>query len=181
MHRGFAQGIAQNRIGLEVALGANETYDVVNYSRNMRLKVQEMMEERVRMQVNSTDPEGRVISINLDNTSLELRERQRLRIHYDEEPLNCIDNPEAVLNGTGQPLSKLKKGFSVFSEELIGEEEEAQIIASISKATDTILEELKEINSVFLRSALNELKEKKSIEALEKFIKEYVKETHKKI
>lgn len=78
-------------------------------------------------------------------------------------------------------LSKLKESFSVFSEELIGEEEEAQIIASISRATDTILEELKEINSEFLQNALNELKEKRSIEALEKFIKEYVKETHKKI
>lgn len=104
MHRGFAQGIAQNRIGMEVALGANETYDVVNYSRNMRLEVQEMMEERVRMLVNSTDPEGKAISINLDNTSLEVRERQQLRIHLDEEPLNCIDDPEAVLNGTDQPL-----------------------------------------------------------------------------
>lgn len=78
-------------------------------------------------------------------------------------------------------LSELKEGFSVFSEELIGEEEEAQIIASISRATDTILEELKEINSEFLQNALKELKEKRSIEALEKFIKEYVKETHKKI
>ncbi|MFO7966625.1 MAG: hypothetical protein R6U44_03395 [Archaeoglobaceae archaeon] len=106
MHQGFAQGIAQNRIGMEVAFGDNETYDVVNYSRNMHLEVQEIMEERIRMQVDSTDPEGRVMSINLDNTSLELRERQRLRIHFDEQPLNCIEDPEAVLNstGTGQPL-----------------------------------------------------------------------------
>ncbi len=141
MHRGFAQGIAQNRIGLEVALGANETYDVVNYSRNMRLEVQEMTEERIRMQVNSTDPESRVISINLDNTSLEIRERQRLRIHFDEQPLNCMDNPEAVLNGTGtgtgQPLCWVSPvqnrsatclmyipNFSVHTIELTTEEEE---------------------------------------------------------
>lgn len=78
-------------------------------------------------------------------------------------------------------LSKLKEDFSVFSEGLLGDEEQTQIVASISRATDTILEELKEINSEFLQNALNELKEKKSIEAFENFIKEYVKETHAKI
>lgn len=138
MHREFAQGIAQNRIGLEVALGANETHDVVNYSRNMRLEVQEMMEERVRMQVNSTEPEGKAISINLDNTSLEVSERQRLGVHFDEEPLNCIDDPEAVLNGTDseQPLCWVSPvqnksatclmyipNFSVHTIDLLAEEE----------------------------------------------------------
>jgi hypothetical protein len=78
-------------------------------------------------------------------------------------------------------LSKVKEAFSVFSEGLIGEEEEAQIVDSISRATDKILKELKEINSEFLQGALTELKEKRSIEALENFIEEYVRETHRKI
>ncbi|MFW5935793.1 MAG: hypothetical protein ACOCSC_00745 [Candidatus Hadarchaeota archaeon] len=45
-----------------------------------------MREKRIRMLVNSTDPEGKVISINLDNASLEIRESQRSRIHYDGNP-----------------------------------------------------------------------------------------------
>ncbi|MHC1624106.1 MAG: hypothetical protein ACXQTR_05905 [Candidatus Methanospirareceae archaeon] len=78
-------------------------------------------------------------------------------------------------------LSKLKERFSVFSEGLIGEEEQAQIIAAIGRATDKILEELKEIHSEFLQKALDELNEKRSINSLEKFIKEFVSETHRKI
>ncbi len=136
MHQRYAQEIAQNRIGLEVAFGTNSTYDVVNYSPNMRLELQEIREERIRMQVNSTDPEGRVISVNLDNTSLEIREGQRLRIYYDEQPLNCTDDPETVLNGTEQPLCWVSPvqnrsatclmyipNFSVHTIDLVAEEE----------------------------------------------------------
>jgi len=100
MHN-YNLGIAQNRVGMEVALGSNETYDFVNFSRSMHLEVQEWQRERIRMLVESAEEEGSIISINLDNTSLHMGPGTMLGLHYDGMPLNCLDDPEKVLNATG--------------------------------------------------------------------------------
>jgi hypothetical protein len=104
MHRRFSQEIARNRIGMEIALGRNGTYDAVNYSAAMRLRVQEMTQNRIRLMVNSTDPEGNIIAINLDNSSLAIRDRDRLRIHLDGTPLQCVNDPDIVFDTTDSPL-----------------------------------------------------------------------------
>jgi hypothetical protein len=103
MHRRFSQEIARNRIGMEIALGRNGTYKAVNYSAAMRLRVQEMAQNRIRLLVNSTDPAGNIIAINLDNSSLAMA-RDRLRIDLDGTHLQCVNDPNIVFNATDRPL-----------------------------------------------------------------------------
>lgn len=104
MHRRFSQEIARNRLGMEVAFGRNGTLNAVNYSETMRLMVRAMERDRIRLLINSTDPAGRVMAFNLDNSSLAIGPGQRLRIHYDGTPLQCVNDPNMVFNGTDRPL-----------------------------------------------------------------------------
>ena len=96
MNRLIVQEIAKNRVGAEVYLGMNGSMNMVNYSKHLRMQSEVMNTERIRLRLNSTDPTGKILSFNLDNTSLQLQERDRLHIYYDNVPINCIDNPEQV-------------------------------------------------------------------------------------
>lgn len=100
----FSQEIARNRMGMEIAIGRNSSYDAINYSENMQLMVRAMERDRISLQVNATEPSGRIIAINLDNTSLVIGTREKLGIRYDNQTLQCSDNPDDVFNGTNQPL-----------------------------------------------------------------------------
>ncbi|VVB88613.1 Uncharacterised protein [uncultured archaeon] len=104
LYRRFSQEIAGKRMGMEIALGRNGTYSSVNYSETMQLRVQEMEQNRIRLVVNGTEQSGRIIAIDLDNSSLAVGARDRLRIHYDDKTLQCVDDPNIVFNGTDQPL-----------------------------------------------------------------------------
>ncbi|MCL7415903.1 MAG: hypothetical protein M8349_07610 [ANME-2 cluster archaeon] len=100
MHRTFAREMSRNRAGAEVCLGEGGSISVVNYSQRMRVQMQSMTNERIQLRVNSTDPEGKMIAFNLDNTSLMLKEWDRLRILFDGEPMQCVDDPVEVFNAT---------------------------------------------------------------------------------
>lgn len=104
LYRRFAQEIAKNRMGMDIAIGRNATYNAINYSEDMQLKVRAMESGRISLQVNATEPSGRIIAINLDNTSLVIGANKMLRIHYDNQKLQCSDNPDVVFNGTDKPL-----------------------------------------------------------------------------
>jgi len=104
IHRRLSQEIARNKFGMEIAFGRNMTYNAINYSPEMRVGVRTMEENRIRMQINSTDPAGRLIGINLDNSSLMIGAHDRLRIYYDEAPLECVNDSNIVFNGTDRPL-----------------------------------------------------------------------------
>jgi hypothetical protein len=104
IYRGFSQEIARNRMGMEIALGRNGTYDSINYSTMMQMRVQAMDRNRISLLVNATEPSGRIIAINLDNTSLIVGAHEMLRIHYDGQPMDCVTNPNIVFNGTDRPL-----------------------------------------------------------------------------
>jgi len=104
LHQMFSQEIARDRMGMEVAIGRNRSYSAINYSARLQLRVQEMDQDRIRLQINATEPAGKIIAVNLDNTSLVLRERDRLRIHYDGQPLQCVDDPNLVFNATDRPV-----------------------------------------------------------------------------
>ncbi|HEX7576027.1 MAG TPA: hypothetical protein VF360_06560, partial [Candidatus Methanoperedens sp.] len=104
MYRGFSQEIARNRMGMEIALGRNGTYDSINYSTMMQMRVQSMDRNRISLLFNATEPSGRIIAINLDNTSLIVGAHEMLRIHYDSQPMDCVNDPNIVFNGTDRPL-----------------------------------------------------------------------------
>ena len=100
MHMAFAREMAQNRAGAEICLGRDGSISVVDYSQRMQVQMQSMTNERIQLRVNSTDPEGKIMAFNLDNTSLILQERDMLRIYYDGEPMQCVDDPDKVFNAT---------------------------------------------------------------------------------
>ena len=104
MGQRLSQEIAGNRLGMEIAFGRNRTFNAINYSADMRVRVHSMDQDRIRILVNSTDPTGRLISMNLDNSSLVIGARERLRIHYDGTPLQCVNDPNMVFNGTDTPV-----------------------------------------------------------------------------
>jgi hypothetical protein len=104
LHQRLSQEIARNRMGMEVTIGRNRSYNAINYSERLQLRVQEMDPDRIRLRINATEPAGKIIAINLDNTSLVFRERDRLRIHYDGQPVQCVDDPNMVFNATDRPV-----------------------------------------------------------------------------
>ena len=100
VHGMFAREVAGNRVGAEVCLGADGSFSVVNYAKEMHVELQSMTHEMIQLRVNCTDPTGRIMAFNLDNTTLMLQEMDRLRIHYDGTPMACVDDPELVFNAT---------------------------------------------------------------------------------
>lgn len=81
-------------------------------------------------------------------------------------------------------LSKLKEDLNTTKELggiIGGEEYDKPIIECISRATDEILDDLKEIQLRFFQSVLNELNKSKSLKALEESVAENIKEVHTKI
>jgi hypothetical protein len=102
--RRFSQEIARNRVGLEAAFGSNRTFNTINYSEGLQMRVQEMEQDRIRLMINATGQAGHIIALNLDNSSLVIREHARLRIHYDGQPMDCVNDPNAVFNETDHPL-----------------------------------------------------------------------------
>lgn len=101
LNRLLVQEIARNRVGAEVCLGLNGSMNMVNYSRQLRIRMELMDHERIRLKVDSEDPAGKILAFNLDNTSLMLRERDRLRIYYDGTSLQCTDDPEELFAAKG--------------------------------------------------------------------------------
>ncbi len=100
MHRAFAREMTLNRIGAEVCLGEGGSISVVDYSQRMQVQKQSMTDKSIQLLVNCTDPEGKMMAFNLDNTSLMLQDRDMLRIYYDNEPMQRVDDPDKVFNAT---------------------------------------------------------------------------------
>ncbi|MCG7850016.1 MAG: hypothetical protein MIO93_12685 [ANME-2 cluster archaeon] len=100
MHRAFVNAMAQNRTGAEVCLGMGGSISVVDYSQRMQVQTQSMTAERIQLLIDCTDPEGKMMAFNLDNTSLMLQEMDKLRIYYDGKPMQSVDDPDKVFNAT---------------------------------------------------------------------------------
>ncbi len=100
VHGMFVREMAGNRVGAEVCLGAGGSFSVVNYAEEMHVELQSMTQEMIQLRVNCTDPAGRIMAFNLDNTSLMIQEMERLGIHYDGTPMACVNDPELVFNAT---------------------------------------------------------------------------------
>lgn len=100
VHGMFVREMAGNRVGAEVSLGKGGSMSVVNYAEEMHVELHSMTQEMIQLRVNCTDPAGRIMAFNLDNTSLMLQEMDRIGIHYDGTPMACVDDPELVFNAT---------------------------------------------------------------------------------
>lgn len=149
VHGMFVREVASNRVGAEVCLGKGGSMSVVNYAEEMHVELQSMTQDMIRLQVNCTDPAGRIMAFNLDNTSLVLQERDRLRIHYDGTPMACVDDPELVFNATRATcwISRLTREqaqvmmyipeFSEHTIDIVVESDEAAEVPTTSETMET--------------------------------------------
>ncbi|MBC2701418.1 MAG: hypothetical protein HF976_08410 [ANME-2 cluster archaeon] len=100
VHGMFVREMAGDRVGAEVSLGKGDSMSVVNYAEEMHVELQSMTQDMIQLRVNCTDPAGRIMAFNLDNTSLMLQEMDRIGIHYDGTRMACVNDPELVFNAT---------------------------------------------------------------------------------
>lgn len=90
MHQRFMGEMMRNRAGAEVSVGVSDKYSIVNYSENMNVMIKSMDKDRMRMMINSTDPSGKFIMMNLDNSSLMWNERQKVRFYLDNKSMRQV-------------------------------------------------------------------------------------------
>ncbi len=96
MHQQFMGEMMNNKAGAEVSIGLSNKYSIVNYSENMNLMIRSMESDRIRVRVNSTDPAGKFIMMNLDNTSMMWSQGQRIRLYLDNVPMRQFMTAEEL-------------------------------------------------------------------------------------
>lgn len=96
LHQTFMGEIMKNRAGAEVSIGISDKYSIVNYSENLNLMIRSMDRNRIRMRVNSTDPAGKFIMMNLDNSSMMWSQGQKIRLYLDNVPMRQFMTAEEL-------------------------------------------------------------------------------------
>ncbi len=90
MNQKFMGEMMRNRAGAEISMGMSGKYSIVNYSENMNVMIKSMEKNRVRMTIDSTDPSGKFVMMNLDNSSLVWNEIQKIRLYLDDKPMRQV-------------------------------------------------------------------------------------------
>ncbi|MFZ3166556.1 MAG: hypothetical protein WA130_02995 [Candidatus Methanoperedens sp.] len=90
MNQKFMGEMMRNRAGAEVSIGLSDKYSIVNYSENMNVMIKSMDRNRMTMNINSTDPSGKFIMMNLDNSSLMWNQRQKVNFYLDNKPMRQV-------------------------------------------------------------------------------------------
>ncbi len=90
MHQKFMGEMMRNRAGAEVSIGVSDKYSIVNYSDNMNVIIKSMERNRMRMVINSTNPSGKFIMMNLDNSSLMWGQKQKVNFYLDNKPMRQV-------------------------------------------------------------------------------------------
>ncbi|MCG7852339.1 MAG: hypothetical protein MIO92_07440 [Methanosarcinaceae archaeon] len=104
MNQRINQGIARGRVGAEVAIrNRGDTSSLLNYT-PVNLQVREAVRNRVVLGVASELKEGQVITINLDNETIDLTRPERIRLRYDGQLLTCADNIDELFANGSRPL-----------------------------------------------------------------------------
>lgn len=99
--------IASGRVGAELALRAGgNNASIVNYT-PMGLQVRERDRDRIVLGVNSDLPEGRVITVNVDNETINLSNPDRLRLRFDGEDIEKVGSIDELFAGGNRPLCYL--------------------------------------------------------------------------
>lgn len=90
LHKKFMGEMMRNRAGAEVSIGASDKYSIVNYSDNMKVKIKSMEKNRMRMTLNSTEPQGKFFIMNLDNSSFMMKKGQNMRFYLDNKSMRQV-------------------------------------------------------------------------------------------
>lgn len=107
MHQVLNREIANGRVGAELALRANgENASVVSYT-PMGLQVRERARDRIVLGVESELSEGRVITVNVDNETIDLSRPDRLRLRFDGQDIEKAESIDELFAGGDRPLCYL--------------------------------------------------------------------------
>lgn len=90
MHQKFMGEMMNHRAGAEVSIGLSDKYSIINYSENMNLMVRSVGKNRMKMIINSTDPAGKFIMMNIDNSSMMWSQGQKIRLYIDNMPMKQV-------------------------------------------------------------------------------------------
>jgi MAST domain-containing protein len=107
MHQVLNREIANGRVGAELALRAGgDNASVVSYT-PMGVQVRDRDRDRIVLGVDSELPEGRVITVNVDNETINLSNPDRLRLHFDGEEIEKAESIDELFAGGDRPLCYL--------------------------------------------------------------------------
>ena len=107
MHQVLNREIARGRVGAELSLRAGgDNASVVNYT-SMGVHVRERDRDRIVLGVDSDLPEGRVITVNVDNETINLSNPDRLRLRFNGKVIEKAENIDELFAGGNSPLCYL--------------------------------------------------------------------------
>jgi len=107
MHQVLSREIANGRVGAELALRAGgDNASVVSYT-PMGVQVRDRDRDRIVLGVDSELHEGRVITVNVDNETINLSNPDRLRLHFDGEEIEKAESIDELFAGGDRPLCYL--------------------------------------------------------------------------
>lgn len=107
MHQVLNREIARGRVGAEIALRAGgDNASVVNYT-SVGVHIRDRDRDRIVLGVDSDLPEGRVITVNVDNDTINLSNPDRLRFRFDREVIERAETIDDLFTGGNRPLCYL--------------------------------------------------------------------------
>ncbi|MCZ7401614.1 MAG: hypothetical protein O8C61_05275 [Candidatus Methanoperedens sp.] len=95
----FMEQVKTKKAGAEVSVGKSDKYSIVNYS-DMNVSMKSIAKDRMRMTVNSSDPSGKFILMNIDNSSLIWNEGQKITLYLDNKTLREVGTEQELYNAT---------------------------------------------------------------------------------
>lgn len=109
VHQVLNREIANGRVGAEVSLRAGgDNASVVSYT-PMGVQVRDRDRDRIVLGVDSELPQGRVITVNVDNETINLSNPDRLRLHFDGEEIEKAESIDELFAGGDRPLCYIEQ------------------------------------------------------------------------
>jgi len=107
MNQKINQEIARGKVGAELTIRERgNTSCLLNYT-PVNLQLREAVRDRVVLNVASELKEGQVITINMDDETIDLTRPERIRLRYDGDVVARTDNIDELFAGGNRPLCYL--------------------------------------------------------------------------
>jgi hypothetical protein len=90
VNKKFMGEMMKNRAGAEISVGTSDKSSIVNYSEDMNVTIRSMEKNRMRMTINSQDHSGKIIMMDIDNTSMRWNESQKIHLYLDNKSLRQV-------------------------------------------------------------------------------------------
>lgn len=104
MHQVLSREIATGRVGAEIAFrNGTDQVSVVNYV-PINLHVRDRDRNRIVLGIESESQEGRVITINVDNETIDLSKPERIMLRYDGIMIEEAASIDELFTGGDDPL-----------------------------------------------------------------------------